>query len=555
MKKSKPVNFILEYYQQIKDGTVAVGKWVELLYEYIIKGLKEKAFFYDHKKATRAIRFIETFVHHSKTANGLLKLELWQKALLSCMFGIVDSNGLRQFREVVVSMGRGNGKTLLASGISLYILFADNDYGKDVYFTATKLEQAQECYNAFYQSILSEPELARFIKKRRSDVYVQATNSSARTLTSNYSTADGLNPSITVCDEFAAWRGVQGLNLYSTITSGAIKRKEPITLSISTANRVNDGVYDMLFTRSTRLLMGDSTETRLLPFFYMIDDPDKWDDINELRKANPNLGVSLEIDTILEEIRKAEGDLQAKTEFLTKIANIKQNSSTAWLSTQDIAKITGKHLEPENARDKYAVLGIDLSQTTDLTSACVVWEDKGKINVISKFWLPSARIEEAIIRDRVPYDKYIGQGILELSGENFIDYEDVFNWLVSLNKEYEIYPLFCGYDRYSAQYLVKNLSMLYRCEDVYQGDNLYPIMLELEGLIKDGRLNIGDNQLLKMHLLNSAIKYSEERGRGRLVKLDPKLHIDGTAALLCAMTMRSKYYADYETQFKNEDYD
>ena len=183
----------------------------------------------------------------------------------------------------------------------------------------------------------------------------------------------------------------------------------------------------------------------------------------------------------------------------------------------------------------------------------MVVEDKGKINIISHFWLPSARIEEAILRDQVPYDKYIAQGIMDTSGENYIDYEDVFNWVMDLRLKYDIYPLFIGYDRYSAQYLVKQLSQVYQCEDVYQGDNLYPIMLELEGLIKDGRINIGDNNLLKMHLLNSAIKISEERGRGRLVKLNPKLHIDGTAALLCAMTMRNKYYLEYEPQFKNED--
>ena len=389
--------------------------------------------------------------------------------------------------------------------------------------------------------------------KRRSDVYLPSTNSSAKMLTSNYTTADGLNSSLNVCDEFAAWKGTQGLNLYSTLTSGTLSRKEPLTIAISTANRVNDGVYDTLYTRSTRLLMGGSEETAFLPFIYQIEDLSKWNDINELKKANPNLGVSIPVKTILEEIQKAEGDPQAKNEFLVKVANVKQNASTAWISTADIKKTEGHHLKLEDFKDKYCVVGIDLSQTTDLTSACVVVEDKGKINIISHFWLPSARIEEAILRDQVPYDKYIAQGIMDTSGENYIDYEDVFNWVMDLRLKYDIYPLFIGYDRYSAQYLVKQLSQVYQCEDVYQGDNLYPIMLELEGLIKDGRINIGDNNLLKMHLLNSAIKISEERGRGRLVKLNPKLHIDGTAALLCAMTMRNKYYLEYEPQFKNED--
>lgn len=549
----KDNNYILQYYQAISDGSENVGKLVKLAYEYVLDGLQDHSFYYNHKKAIRPIRFMESFVHHSKGKTGLLKLELWQKAFLSCVFGLVNGEDLRQFKEIVLSTGRKSGKTLLISGIADYILYCDDDYGKEIYFTATKKEQAELCYSAFYQTILKEPELRRLIMKRRSDVYLPSTNSSAKMLTSNYTTADGLNSSLNVCDEFAAWKGTQGLNLYSTLTSGTLSRKEPLTIAISTANRVNDGVYDTLYTRSTRLLMGGSEETAFLPFIYQIEDLSKWNDINELKKANPNLGVSIPVKTILEEIQKAEGDPQAKNEFLVKVANVKQNASTAWISTADIKKTEGHHLKLEDFKDKYCVVGIDLSQTTDLTSACVVVEEKGKINIISHFWLPSARIEEAILRDQVPYDKYIAQGIMDTSGENYIDYEDVFNWVMDLRLKYDIYPLFIGYDRYSAQYLVKQLSQVYQCEDVYQGDNLYPIMLELEGLIKDGRINIGDNNLLKMHLLNSAIKISEERGRGRLVKLNPKLHIDGTAALLCAMTMRNKYYLEYEPQFKNED--
>lgn len=549
----KDNNYILQYYQSISDGSENVGKLIKLAYEYVLDGLQDHSFYYNHKKAIRPIRFMESFVHHSKGKTGLLKLELWQKAFLSCVFGLVNGEDLRQFKEIVLSTGRKSGKTLLISGIADYILYCDDDYGKEIYFTATKKEQAELCYSAFYQTILKEPELRRLIMKRRSDVYLPSTNSSAKMLTSNYTTADGLNSSLNVCDEFAAWKGTQGLNLYSTLTSGTLSRKEPLTIAISTANRVNDGVYDTLYTRSTRLLMGGSEETAFLPFIYQIEDLSKWSDINELKKANPNLGVSIPVKTILEEIQKAEGDPQAKNEFLVKVANVKQNASTAWISTADIKKTEGHHLKLEDFKDKYCVVGIDLSQTTDLTSACVVVEDKGKINIISHFWLPSARIEEAILRDQVPYDKYIAQGVMDTSGENYIDYEDVFNWVMDLRLKYDIYPLFIGYDRYSAQYLVKQLSQVYQCEDVYQGDNLYPIMLELEGLIKDGRINIGDNNLLKMHLLNSAIKISEERGRGRLVKLNPKLHIDGTAALLCAMTMRNKYYLEYEPQFKNED--
>lgn len=547
-------NYILTYYQAIKDGTVNVGKWIVLLYEYIVKGLETKAFFYDPKKADRAIRFIERFGHHHEGSNARIKLELWQKALIACVYGIVDGEGNRQFQEVVISMGRGNGKTLLGAMMALYGLFADTGYGKRIYFAAPKLEQAGLAYEAFYQAIVQEPELEKISKKRRTDIYVQMNNSSAKPLAYNARTSDGFNISFVLCDEFSVWAGDQGLKFYQALKSGTSKRKEPLMVSISTAGYINDGVYDELFARSTRMLLGESKETKLLPFFYMIDDEQKWNDINELQKANPNLGVSVSVDNLLEYIRIAEsGDQSARGEFKTKYANIKQNSSLAWLPSATVRKAQQRHVELESLRDTYGICGVDLSQTTDLSSACVLVEKNGILNIVSHFWLPEARLEDAIIRDKVPYDKYIAAGVMSTSGENFIDYEDIFQWMLDLMYKYEIYPLKVGYDRYSAQYLVKALQGYYQCEDVYQGDNLWPMMQEFEGLMKDGRINIGDNGLLTAHLLNSGVKMNSERGRGRLIKISPELHIDGTAAILCAMALRNKYYLELEHQLRNEE--
>ena len=177
-------NFLLEYYQRIQDGTETVGRWVRLCYEMIIKGLQQKSFFYDHKKATAAIRFIEGFCHHHEgvLAPGLLKLELWQKALVSLIFGIVDDTGARQFREVFFVVARKNGKTLLAAAIAEYCTFLDGEYGGRIYFAAPKLEQAALCFEAYHQMILQEPELSDMALKRRTDIYIKDNNTTAKPL-------------------------------------------------------------------------------------------------------------------------------------------------------------------------------------------------------------------------------------------------------------------------------------------------------------------------------------------------------------------------------------
>ena len=212
-------------------------------------------------------------------------------------------------------------------------------------------------------------------------------------------------------------------------------------LSCTTSGYVNEGIYDELFKRGTRFLLGDSKEKRLLPFFYMIDDEDKWSDINELKKASPNLGVSVSTDYMLEEIAVAEGSLSKKAEFMTKYCCVKQSSEQAWLSTKNVNGAVCEKIRPENYFNCYAVGGIDLSQTTDLTSACVVIEKDGTEYVMSHFWLPSDKIEEAIARDDIPYREMIEQGFMSLSGEGFVDYNDVFLWFMDLVQNYKIMPL------------------------------------------------------------------------------------------------------------------
>ena len=572
-------NYIYEYYQKITDGSITVGNWIRLVYEYIIKGIEKKEFVYDSKKANKAVDWIENHCFHVEgpLAPSNLKLELWEKAFISCIFGIVDKNtGLRVFREVLLVIGRKNGKSLLASGIADYVFREDGGYGARVYNIAPKLDQADIIYNNTWAMIQLDPDQFErqeeikkqreesghqkveddltIVKKRMSDLFLPATNSTMKKISASDKKSDGFNPSLAICDEIASWEGDKGLKTYEVMKSGMGARPEAILLSCTTAGYINDSIYDELVKRATRFLLGDSKEKKLLPFLYMIDDIEKWNDINELQKSNPNLGVSVTVDYLLEEIAVAEGSLSKKAEFITKYCCLKQNSSLAWLGAHIVENMSGEPLNLEDFRSSYCVAGIDLSQTTDLTAATVVIEKGGELYVFAKFWLPAEKIDEAISRDGVPYNIYIQRGLLDVSGDNFVDYHDCFNWLTSLVENYEILPLMVGYDRYSAQYLVQDLNAYgFRCDDVYQGDNLWPVLQEMEGLFKDNKVHIGDNDLLKIHLLNSAIKMSVERGRGKLIKLNPTAHIDGVAALADAFCVRQKWFSEIGDRLQNED--
>ncbi|MEE1040649.1 MAG: terminase large subunit [Lachnospiraceae bacterium] len=548
-------NYILAYYQQIKDGSITVGKWIDRLYEMIVCGIEDGTYIFNQQKANRAIKFIETFCRHNKgkLAPGRLKLSLWQKAFLSILFGVMDQQGHRQFKEVALFVGRKCGKTLLAAAIMTYEVYADGEFGSEIYCVAPKLDQSDLVFSAFEFTKDKNPELERRTRKRKTDYIVDATNTTIKKIAFNEKKADGYNPMLTVADEMSSWPAERGLKQYEVLVSGTGARVEPITLSISSGGYVNEGIYDELFKRGTRVLLGDAVEKHLLPVFYIIDDPDKWDDINELRKSLPGLNVSVPVQFVLDEIDIARESLSKKIEFLTKYACLKQNSSAAWLPATLVERSSGEALDLENFRSSYCVGGIDLSQTRDLTACVVVIEKAGELYVFAHFFLPAEKIDEATQRDGIPYQIYIRRGLLTPSGDNFVDYHDCYNWFVQMVEKYEIFPLRVGYDRYSAQYLIQDLKAYgFNCDDVYQGENLFPVIQETQGLLEDGNVHIGDNDLLKMHLLNSAVKISAERGRGKLVKINPTLHIDGTAALLDAMTVRQKWYAEIGDQLRNE---
>ena len=558
--KSPPKNYIAEYYAEIKAGRVRVGKHIKAIYKILVDNIDKGVYIYDPKKATKAIRFIENFCHHSEGRSDLLKLELWQKAAVAAIFGIIDpATGYRQFREVFLLVARKNGKTLFAAAIMAYMAYIDGEYGAKLYCLAPKLDQADLCFDAFYQIVQAEKELDDITKKRRADIYIKDFNTTIKKIAFNSKKSDGFNPHFVLNDEMEAWNGDQGLKQYEVMTSAIGSRRQPVILSTSTAGYINDGIFDELMRRSTAFLKGRSDEKRLLPLLYIIDNPDLWDTREELEKSNPNLDVSVSWEFYQEQIAIARASLSKKSEFLTKYCNIKQNSSVAWLEYSDIEKAVlkdgaglPKAISLDDFKGCYCVGGIDLSRTTDLTAAVVIIERDDINYIFAKFFMPLERYKVAINEENTPYNIFEERGFLQLSGENAVDYRDVYNWFFELVKVYKIRPLKVGYDRYSAQYLVQDMKESgFHMDDVYQGTNLTPVLHAFEGELKDGKYCIGDNALLQSHLLNVAVDINLNDSRMKPVKIEKRAHIDGAVAIFDALAVKMKYHDEIGRQLKN----
>lgn len=559
-------NAILAYYQRIRDGSETVGKWLKLLYEVIFQGLSEKRWFWDQRLADNAIGFIERFCHHykGKLAPQRIRLSLWERSSISLIFGIVDGTGKRQFNEIFWLVGRKMGKSLLAGGIGTYMAYAAGEYGSDIYFLAPKLDQADLCYSVLEFNVNAEPELRAITKSTKyRGLVIKETNSTVRKLAFTAKKSDGYNPMFYCADEVAAWPGASGLRQWEVMVSGTGAREEPLGMAISSGGYENEGLFDELMKRGTAFLKGNSREQHILPILYMIDDPEKWDDLTELKKSLPGMGESVSEDFIRREIDVAYGSISKRTEFITKYCNLKQNSSTAWFEAALIEGIfpgqnQAMSMRLEDMAESYAVVGVDMSQSVDLTSTCAIIEKNGIMWVFSHFWLPKDRIKEATVRDEIPYDAMVERGYLSLSEGHMVDYRDVYQWVVDLIEKYKVYPLKVGYDRWSAQPLVQALQAYgFQTDSVNQGFNLGGICDVLDAMVREKRIRSAeDNGLLKIHFYDAALQSENNltaHPRHQLAKISKRAHVDGVAAILDAMCMRQVHWAELGEQLKNED--
>ena len=537
---------ILQYWNEIQTGGVNVGQWIRMLYDVILQGLTDHRWYYSHARAENAIRFIERYCHHykGKLAPQRIKLSLWERATITLIFGIVDDNARRMFVEVFLLIGRKQGKTILCGAICTYLAYC-GEYGSECYALAPKIDQSDLLFSSVEYNVHAEPELEAITRSTKyRGLYIQETNTTIKKLAFSSKKSDGYNPAFWSADEVAAWPGQAGLRQWEVMVSGTGAREEPLGIALSSGGYENDGLFDELMKRGTAFLMGNSREKHILPILYMIDDPEKWDDLEELEKSLPGLGESVSREFIRKEIDIAHESISKEVEFKTKYCNLKQNLSTAALRAEDINKAFGWRKPMEEIKNHFCVCGLDLSQSTDLTCATIITEIDGILWVHAHFWLPAKRLEAATKRDRVPYEIYLRKQFLSLSGEEFINYEDVQKWFMDLVRVHKLKPLIIGYDRWSAMETIHALEKKYfHVDSVTQGFNLSNVWDTFEGLLREGKIrDMDDNDLLKIHFADAAIQLESNtenvHPRKKLVKISKEAHVDGVAALLDAMAMR-----------------
>lgn len=551
-------NPIKLYYKAIREGREVVSEKVKKTYEYLVSRIDgPDEYFYSNKRANHVIEFVENFCHHSKGKEGgkLVRLELWEKALLAAIFGFIDINGNRQYREAMLIVGKKNGKSLLASCVALYMQIGDGEPGPEIYSVATKKDQAKIIWGESKHMVLKSPALKKKIKPLVAELSSDAYNDGFfKPLASDKDTLDGLNVHCCLMDEIHQWK--DGKALYDIMADGVTAREQPLIFITSTAGTIREDIYDIKYDEATRIINGYSDpdgykDMHRIAFVYELDSRKEWTDPKCWKKANPGLGTIKNLETLEAKVERAKQNPALVKNLVCKEFNIRETSSEAWLTFDDLNNMETFDLAA--LKPRYGIGGVDLSSTTDLTCATVIFQVPGDdhIYVLQQYFLPEETLEARVKEDQIPYDLWHEQGLVTLTPGNKIHYKYVTEWFMHVQQDLDIYIFKVGYDSWSATYFVEEMNLLFGkavMDPVVQGKKtLSAPMKSLGADLKRKRIVYNNNPILKWCMTNTEVDVDKNDNIQPCKGRSQNRRIDGLASLLDAYVAYERCLEEYRS--------
>lgn len=540
-------NPIIEYHEKIEAGEEVVSdkvrKWYKkLAYDVYNPGV----YHYSAKRGNHILEFAENYCRHSKGRLGgqLVKLELWEKAWLAATFGFVDDDGIRKYTLSVLIVAKKNGKSLLASIVGLYMLVGDGEAGAEVYAVATKRDQAKIIWTEAKRMVKKSEALLKRIKPLVNELSSEDFNCGIfKPLASDSDTLDGLNVSCCLMDEIHQWK--HGRPLFDIMVDGTVGREQPLVVVTTTAGVIREDIYDEIYddarTATNALFDKDAfLDEHSLYIIYELDRRSEWQDPACWKKANPGLGTIKKLSSFAAKIEEAKHKPDLLKNILCKQFNIPETSKEAWLTFEQLNN--ENKFDVAKLKPRYGIGGADLSSTTDLTAACVLFcvPNDTTIYFLHMYWIPEDLVEKKIKEDKIPYDKWIDQGYMRTCPSNKIHAGVVTEWFEEVQEDLDIYLFKTGYDSWSATYWVQEMKNRF-------GDILVPIiqgkktlsdpMKNLGADLEKKLINYNNNPVTKWCLANTA-KDEDRNGNIQPVKTSKATRrIDGLAAMLDAYTV------------------
>lgn len=530
-----------QYCADVLCGKVVACEWVKLACQRQVNDLARAGtdpkfkWHFDPARAERVIRFA-TYCRHTEGewAGQPIVLSPSDQFMCWVVFGWIDDQGQRRFREVYEEKGRKNAKTTKLAVIGLYLMDADSEEGARVYCAATKLDQARLLHSAATQMVSRSPSLRKRIKTHKDNLHNLTTYSKFEPLSSDSETLDGLNISGGLLDELHAHPTGE---LKDIIETAMGSRRQPLLWSISTAGKRREGVcwetrqYAIEVLKSAA--RGTPIDDTFAAFVYCIDEGD--DPFNEAvwEKANPNLNISVKIDDMRRLANKAKSSPRVKAAFMRLRLGIwtgdadKAISELAWKACS-----TAPNLDYLRQRKARCWLGFDLSSRVDLTSLVQLFPAKGGyFDVIPHFWIPEESLTERDLQNHELMVQWVKAGYIKTTPGNLVRYKYVRREIRQIAKQYRVQEI-AGDAWNATQFMTQLEDDGFDVWGIPQTIRvLAPPTKEFEGLILDKKLRHGGHPVLEWNAMNLAWK-EDESGNIRPSKKRSAGKIDGVMALI-----------------------
>lgn len=506
---------------------------------------------FDSDKADRAVKFVRALRHtKGKWAGTKFQLQHWQEQIIRDLFGTVKNDGSRQYRTAYIEVPRKNGKSEMAAAIVLYLLFADNEEGAEVYSAAAERDQASLVFDTAAKMVRngSLSSRCKIIDSTKRIVYYK-TGSLYHAISADARSKHGFNAHGVIYDELHV---APNRDLWDVLATSMGAREQPLMVAITTAGYDRTSICWELHSYAVDIFEGRAEDPSFYPCIYAADENDDWEDEDVWSKANPNLEQSVSLDFLRQEYKRAKQIPAYQNTFRRLYLNQWVTQAVRWLDMESW-RACGDMPDEEVLKNNTGWLALDLSSTTDLSALVLaVPDDEGVIHVKLWCWCPEENIVLRSDRDKVPYEYWVQQGWLEATPGNVVDYQWIRKKINDLKEEYS-HIQGVAYDRWGATQLSIQLEQedgIYVLPHGQGYKDMSPAMKQTEQRILSKQIRHGNNPVLEWAINNVSV-VSDPSENIKADKSKSTERIDPAIALIMAVGTvvgTEKTESKYETE-------
>lgn len=547
------LTFLEEYNNLIRSGDVIAGYWIKQQVKRLVEDLQDSRFIYDTTETAKRIGFQEKLCLQSKAPYYMKPLELmpWQKAFWEALYSFRMANGKRRFSEALLLIARKNGKSTMLAADAMYDLFVGGG-GETICCASNDDRQAKLIWTEIggMRSRLDPHKI--LTSQNLVEIRNDAKNVSVVRLSSRTKSKDGFNLSKTYLDESHDISEENGQSeIAEACWRGMSSKDEPLFINSTTQGFNRDCYLDHKIAYAKKVISGEIDDDNFLAFLYEQDSEQEiWRDEASWEKSNPAIRYGVKkIDKLRRDVEVAKHDKATRIHLLTKDFNVIQSTAQGWLMLEDYDYAQEK-INLEDFRGSFILGAVDLSATTDLTSAKALLMKDKTFFILSHYFIPESKLRLSDDTEAgADYKRWAREGLLTIHEGSEVDISAVADWYFELYKEYGFKPYKIGYDqRYAKNFIDRCEEYGFETEMINQGRYLSTAMKLTESLLKSKSINYGGNEMDKWCLKNCCCQV-DNLGNIQPVKIkrEPSRRIDGAVTLVMIMETYRRYRSDFKS--------